>query len=542
MVAILPYESSFGLFIQNTGGSFPALRRLKRKRGTGSRSTMSVRSVQLRPLRYEMLEDRRLLTVDLSQFASFLPGAINAIQNQGVDAQIYKAPLPLIGNLLGSSSSPAAIQVLIPVEQNIQLALQGLIANPTQAVFEQAINAQLQAANVLITGVTAAAGSADPSLPSTTAVEYQFTVGISQADALTSNVKLDSKLGLAGLGIDLSQSVTASLQVWYTDTVAFGVDNGVFYIDASNSNLALYVNVAVASGTTFQGSVGLLKFSATSQAGTDGAGTGVQMAYTANLVGPSNNQLTQADLNNGIDYDASAILTANINLHLTAQFGGSTIDPSVQTDFVLAWTTTGDPTAGSLVGFSNTAPQTVEFDNVQIGVQNFFQEFAGPILQQIDSVTAPLEPIVSALQQEPLSKLGFDLTYEQILEEFLGISSSQMSYFDAVANLVTLVNAAESAANSSTGLMINLGSFNLADPRGSTAAIASSSPNDGAMNELASDDSGFASALSMENDGTATGLADQFPQGSVTPLRPVRRRSRHDSRHVFAAHFASRRV
>ena len=77
---------------------------------------------------------------------------------------------------------------------------------------------------------------------------------------MPSNVAFDTKLGLAGLGVNLNQSVTASLKVWYTDTVAFGLDNGDFYIDTGNSNLSLHVNVAVDTGSTFQGSVGLLQF------------------------------------------------------------------------------------------------------------------------------------------------------------------------------------------------------------------------------------------------------------------------------------------
>ena len=309
------------------------------------------------------------------------------------------------------------------------MALNGLGTNPTEADFEQAINTQLRAGGVLIAGVTPTAGSADPTLSTTTAVEYQFTVGLTETNALTSNVTLDSKLGLAGLGINLPRPVTANLQVWYTDTVAFGVDDGNFYIDTSTSALSLHVNVTVDTGATLQGSVGLLHFSATSQPGADGAGTGLQMVYTANLVGPDNaTQLTQADINNGgVDYNASASLSANINLHMTAQFGGSAINPSVQTDFVFAWTTTGNPTVSSLAQFGSSPPQTVEFVNIQISVQNFFQEFAGPILQQIHSVTEPLEPIVSALQEEPLSQIGIDLTYEEILENFLDISPSEMS-------------------------------------------------------------------------------------------------------------------
>ena len=122
------------------------------------------------------------------------------------------------------------------------------------------------------------------------------------------------------------------------------------------------------------------------------------MVYTANLVGPNGGtRLTQADLDkDGVDFHATASLIANINLHMTAQFGGSAINPSVQTDFVLAWTTTGDPTwrppLPSSASLRRRRSSSITPDGQR---QNFFQEFMGPILQNIHSVTEPLEPILA---------------------------------------------------------------------------------------------------------------------------------------------------
>ncbi len=438
-------------------------------------------------LQLETLEDRITPAIDLSQFKTFLPQALTAIQTQGITAQLYQAPLPLIGNLLSGTSSPTAANVLGPVQTQVQTALNGLSANPTQTTFENAFKNQL--GSLLENPVALVSGD-----PSTTAVEYQFTIGLTQANALTSSVALDAQLGLAGLGIKLSQSVPATLSVWYTDTVAFGVNNGVYYIDTSNSALSQNVKVSVANGATVQGSVGLLQFSATSQAGASGAGTGVQMAYTASLSAP-NHQLTQANLNTGVNYQgATASLNANINLQMTAQFGGSAINPSVQTNFVFGWATTGNPEVSS--SFGTSAPQTVAFNNVTLNAQNFFQNFVEPILQNINTVVAPLEPIVSALEQKPISWI--DLTYLQILETFLGLSPSEMDYFDAVTDLINLVSAANAAANSSSGT-INLGSFNLNDPRSGTDGIASSAPNTNAMNDLQTADGSFFSALTTLN-------------------------------------------
>ena len=80
----------------------------------------------------EVLEERLAPAVDLSQFATFLPAAVNAIQTYGVNDELYNLSLPLIANALSAlaeqSGSPALF--LSPVEDVLTSGFQASVPIP----------------------------------------------------------------------------------------------------------------------------------------------------------------------------------------------------------------------------------------------------------------------------------------------------------------------------------------------------------------------------------------------------------------------------
>ena len=183
---------------------------------------------------------------------------------------------------------------------------------------------------------------------------------------MTKSINLADDLGFPGLGIDLEGNVTATLKVWYDFVIQFGAvrDSGGnygFYLNtaAANPELALHAAVIVAPGSSVSGAVGLLRFTATS-----GADTSLRIDYAADLF-DADGKLSRAEISSGgLDFRSTATIDAAAMLNMSAEFGGSAINPMVNADFILDWMVTGNPEVDSLTQFNASAP-SVSFNNIR---------------------------------------------------------------------------------------------------------------------------------------------------------------------------------
>ena len=88
-------------------------------------------------------------------------------------------------------------------------------------------------------------------------------------------------------------------------------------------------------------------------------------------------------------------LSATADLNLKAELGisGTEAMPRILSDINIDWAwslTDPDLTGGK---------PTVAFNNVQLDLGTFITDFAGPILQEVQSVIAPIMPVINALQE-----------------------------------------------------------------------------------------------------------------------------------------------
>ena len=100
-------------------------------------------------------------------------------------------------------------------------------------------------------------------------------------------------------------------------------------------------------------------------------------------------------------------LRADIDLHLEVSFAGSSAFPRMRTDFIVDWQIGSDP--------------TVNFENVQMNLGDFFSGFAGDILGEIQRTLAPVQPVVEVLTKAlpVLSDLsGHPVTLVDVARQF----------------------------------------------------------------------------------------------------------------------------
>ena len=455
-------------------------------------------------LRVEILEDRTVPAVDLSQFKTFLPDAVAAIQTHGVNDELYNLSLPLVANALktltGQDDSPA--NFLTPVQQKLQTALNSLNATPAESDFLTALNTEL--GGLVFSNLQRVAGFDDPADPGTNQVEYTFQVGLNESNALSTTVPLAENLGLPGLRIDLNGQVNAALKVWYDATVRFGVEVTAgdvynFYIrtDTNNPELNLHVQVD-ASGANLSGTIGLLQLTeAIAQ-----PGAVVQMDCTADLTSPDG-KLDGSELTkDGVEFISIATLNTDVTLATTEEFGGSAFNPVLKSDLNLDWTAAGNPEVATLTEF-NASPPMASFTHVRLDLnRGLFKGFAAPILENIREITAPIEPIVTALNSKPLEKLGENETWLEILSSQPDIPDTALRYFDVVTALVKLADAAEIGAGNSGVAYLNLGSFNLTDVRTPDSIFFDPPTSDAPLGQLGTLAQGFYDALVDVNDGS----------------------------------------
>jgi hypothetical protein len=143
--------------------------------------------------------------------------------------------------------------------------------------------------------------------------------------------------------------------------------------------------------------------------------------------------------------------------------------PSVSTTFLLNWNFLGTAPAAADIS-------TVGFGDVQVNLGSFLSSFVQPVVQVIEQVTAPLQPILNFLNTPIPGVSDFshlvgqgDVTPLTVLDKVapyvLGPAAEPL--VDLIGELVKTVNDIDNlfgnnaAANAANGLSLDLGSFDL---------------------------------------------------------------------------------
>jgi len=382
---------------------------------------------------------------DIDQFLAKLQLALNS--------QVFGNNLPLLGNKL-KDSTDNAVRFIDDLRDDIQNQLQ--LAGTLDA------NKILTALNSALQGVIPAPILLDATNPN----DIKFTVKIAQQKSLES--LLAEGVGLPG--IDLSLNGNAKTDLNYDLTLKFGVNANGFYVDTSTADELKLNLVATTPNLAATGKLEFLQVSATDN------GTQFNGDFNIDLKPDADGKLTPSELTSITPANLlGAKLTGNadVKFKLATSFGSSAVLPSLTSDFNLNWAfnnAIADPNQPQ--SFGNLP--TVAFNNVQLDLGSFFNDFANPVLNNVKTVTQPLEPILNVLTQDIDLKLAkFNLL--DIAEAQGVIDQADKNFIASLAELPQLIN---SIPNSSS-LKINMGSFDLGtvDVRTPTFDLSNINPN-----------------------------------------------------------------
>ncbi|XZE54543.1 LamG-like jellyroll fold domain-containing protein [Planctomycetaceae bacterium SH139] len=200
---------------------------------------------------------------------------------------------------------------------------------------------------------------------------------------------VDFDLGLPGLNLDIEAPVELSFGADFRLGFGASVEDG-FYLatDPARTELKMEFNAAVPD-LTARGELAFLNIDATSN-GPDSTFFNGQFRVNLEdtIVGEllSMNEMFANDFSELIDTTLEA--SAGVDLELMVNLGDSSLFPRMRTDLQVDWQ--------FIAGEGVNAP-TVDFNNVQLNLGDFFSGFAGELLRDVQDVLAPVQPVIDIL-------------------------------------------------------------------------------------------------------------------------------------------------
>ena len=276
----------------------------------------------------------------------------------------------------------------------------------------------------------------------------------------TTQNPIDFDIGVPGFGLEVDGNVVVSIGFDLKFGFGFNKEDGFFFnteSPADDPELVIEFKAEI-PGLHAAGELLFLQLDVQDDADDPSHFTGF---FRVDLTDPNHDgKLTFAEITSSgtqfedvIDWVLGA--EADINLDLIASFGGSAAFPRVLAEFHLDWLADTD------TGFGT--PQ-IAFNNIYLDLGSFLSDFLGPILEKIQSITEPLQPILDLVQARipVLSDLaGEDITLLTLAEVFGLLEPSTVQFIEDVIAIIELINSLEGLGEGA--ILIPFGSFNLVE-------------------------------------------------------------------------------
>ena len=329
---------------------------------------------------------------ELTDFVDQLSSALSTIEDL-LTSKVFTEPLPLLGNILGTSTDQAlqkAVSAFQTFESDLLAEVRSLAAGVTTQQLADALNAGATAAG--FGGlISATVDSSD-----------DLVVSLGDSGSFTASPKIDPGLGLLGFG--LVGTATAQVTLGYKLQQQITLDSSGNLVQPSGPSAPpLQVSLTVGA-PQFSADVdlGFLKFTASDP------GTYLKGTFDVNADG-------------SVGFQGSANLALKLQTHL-----GSAAFPAMSAELDGSWQF-GNASTGTFANVDPSDPSafgnepTIELNNVSIDLGSFLRNFLGPIYNDIISILSPIQPFIDF----------FDETSLLDLLSHLGISNSDaIKYFD----------------------------------------------------------------------------------------------------------------
>jgi Ca2+-binding RTX toxin-like protein len=420
----------------------------------------------------------------LDQRGAGLDKLLNSIEKVLKD-KLLSQNLPLVGKNLGN-----LISFIQDIKSQLATKLDGTpgtaVADVQKALYAAFIAAEFQLDD--IGGKFDASGNplqdgahnAQDIVAKQTTDGYEFKVVLMQGKTIS--VPLSVDLGLPNLGFEFESSTALQAKLNLTWNLGFGVNSKGFYLttDSKKDELAVDFDVSFASGSEISAKFGFLDATASDDPAQPSS---LHLGAHLNMVDPTPNddQVSLKDLASTKSWQPTLAGGTNLNLTLTAGIGSGSNFPTIKTDFQLVW------------NFANQSPNDsspqITFNNTRIDLGEFISSIVAPFLKQAQTVLAPLQPLIDALNQPipVLSDLPLLADYVQDVNQIPGIQLADIigtalskTPYGVIFNTVLTVDRLVEMLGSANGeVWLDVGNFDLTahnDPLKSSFDLASITP------------------------------------------------------------------
>lgn len=373
---------------------------------------------------------------NLDQFQAGLNNFLDTLEAT-IDQVIYAQNLPLIGSAL-QEVSDSAVDFVAAMRDAIATHL-GTLDAITSETLEQALTQALGPEGLGWLQNLAVVETVD---------ELQFNLTLSRNIVELAGTGLDLNLGIPGLSFDVDGN--AQLGVGFGWNLQVGMTADGFYVDTAAADELTLNLTATVPDLSATGTLGFL------QVEVDDNGSHITSNFTLDLQDSddADTRLSLAELGNlSNTLEASLSGSASLNTHVST---GTTLPvlPSIGTNLVVDWQFLD----ATLDGVQTFDP-TVSFNSVTVDAGSLLGNFFGPVLDGINQILEPLEPIIDALNFEfpvinkttiefiPILFAAFGGEYNEESQEFV----------EAVSTVLEILEVIDSLAVS--GQTITLGDF-----------------------------------------------------------------------------------
>ncbi|MEG3860542.1 calcium-binding protein [Microcoleus sp. herbarium12] len=387
-----------------------------------------------------------------------------------LDNQLQAVNLPIVGVL--KDISPDFIS-------DIKTKLVDTINNQGNLSMSQLENSIRNAlgGNVDFT-LTGNSNSDESTLLITLGKQYQFP-----------DINLSKNLGVPALSLEVDGK--ARSQFNYNLSLAVGVSKDFgCYIDTDKTKLTANLDLGLDDQFKAKGNLGFLQVDLANDTNNPtqvGANLEVKLNDLDNLGGRDDGpRLTLPELQGNYQFKdlfkTSLGSNANLGLQAKTSINGNPAFPSYNFDLAVDW---------PLLNYANgqlTGPQkpAVAFNNMQLDLGTFVNNFAKPILGKISDVIKPFRPVIDFLNTDTqlISKIGLAGQFDRngdgkvsVLELAAKLSGRTIDtrFLDAVGKVDRVISLVDQLATSDK---IDLGSYNLGnlDVADRTANLQTTAP------------------------------------------------------------------
>lgn len=284
-----------------------------------------------------------------------------------------------------------------------------------------------------------------------TGVEFDILMG---QDLLDLDVPLGFDLGLPGFGLEVDGGVNVKLGYDIFLSLGLSLDDGFYLntegLDGSGMPEIVLDLLVTAPGLSATGELFFL------QLDVEDDNSRFEGQFIVDIMDPDDDdgKLTIDEFGRGFGniIDVGFEATADINLDLIASFDGQSAFPRIRADLGIDWL------FNPFEDIADAVP-TISFENVQLSLGDFFNDFASPVLGRIQEVLEPIQPIIEILTTPlpVISELsGGDVTMLDLARMLGGGAETAVDFIEAVIGVNDFINSIPLDADE---LWIDLGGF-----------------------------------------------------------------------------------